>query len=541
MPVTVHNNIRSSRGAGEYNQRMTSKRKSSSSRTEKGSSGSRRESISRRADGIIPKRREKDSRLGKSVESNDEKVRTKKALHSRKKNNNKDSQEIVIHVCDEARSITRDFFCAKDTLVKEMKYFKSYLQDLDKVDISVHCDVHIFDWLMKYVHEPNIRPEFEVRTAVSILIASNFLGMATLVELALDYVALHLHEIAKLPIDLNCLTEALLTRISEKLSLEQVCDLSDPESKIVSDVYRIKVEKMISNCANEIAMCSLCDRLFITEFQTECNMASVDVDFEGNIRRIHKPKNGWSLVNDFIVPQRKLQKQSWESIFWCLWGTTHVFKCTTCDRLYNGCDTSSCVVHKVAGQVNTVEQPSSCGTYMIYSCCGIRKPALPGLFPNVALKGCTTDAHIPASTYSSRRNITFLNKMNKQITQLQGCAHTNMLTNNSSSISALRPVDVLFQASEWKPKQEDLAWRVSQTQRSTNNKKSSKRNTQTDAAHPDEGKGSFGSDIKNLLESVAMLNMSDRPDQHSWAIERQRDEDTVCMRGLIEKLKTLRR
>ena len=49
----------------------------------------------------------------------------------------------------------QDFHCARDLLVQEMKYFAEYLstdaQRWDEVDISVHCDVQIFDWLMKYV------------------------------------------------------------------------------------------------------------------------------------------------------------------------------------------------------------------------------------------------------------------------------------------------------------------------------------------------------------------------------------------------------
>ena len=36
-----------------------------------------------------------------------------------------------------------------------MKYFAEYLsvepQRWEEVDISVHCDVQIFDWLMRYV------------------------------------------------------------------------------------------------------------------------------------------------------------------------------------------------------------------------------------------------------------------------------------------------------------------------------------------------------------------------------------------------------
>ena len=65
------------------------------------------------------------------------------------------SPNMVIHVCDEAKKLKRDFTCARDLLVKEMRYFAEYLsvdsQRWEEVDISVHCDVQIFDWLMNYV------------------------------------------------------------------------------------------------------------------------------------------------------------------------------------------------------------------------------------------------------------------------------------------------------------------------------------------------------------------------------------------------------
>ena len=51
-------------------------------------------------------------------------------------------------------AVRQDFVCPRDVLVKEMKYFAEYLstdaQKWEDVDISVHCDVQIFDWLMKY-------------------------------------------------------------------------------------------------------------------------------------------------------------------------------------------------------------------------------------------------------------------------------------------------------------------------------------------------------------------------------------------------------
>ena len=80
-----------------------------------------------------------------------------------------------------------------------MHYFEEYLssdtqQLWDEVDISVHCDVPVFEWLMTYTKRgmlegpcgeklsgPLEPPKLEPNTAVSILISSDFLKMETLV------------------------------------------------------------------------------------------------------------------------------------------------------------------------------------------------------------------------------------------------------------------------------------------------------------------------------------------------------------------------
>lgn len=77
-----------------------------------------------------------------------------------------------------------------------MKYFDKYLSDsknLDDIDISVHCDIAIFDWLMRYVHRKE--PKLELKNSISILISSDFLQMATLVDETIRFVAKNLPEI----------------------------------------------------------------------------------------------------------------------------------------------------------------------------------------------------------------------------------------------------------------------------------------------------------------------------------------------------------
>ncbi len=74
-----------------------------------------------------------------------------------------------------------------------MKYFEKYIADqksLDDIDISVHCDILIFEWLMNYVH--GLKPELDIKSAVSILISSDFLQMQPLVDKTIDFIAANL-------------------------------------------------------------------------------------------------------------------------------------------------------------------------------------------------------------------------------------------------------------------------------------------------------------------------------------------------------------
>ncbi len=73
---------------------------------------------------------------------------------------------IVIHVCDENHKVNRDFKCSRKLLVEYMKYFEKYLSDsnsFEDIDISVHCDVQIFDWLMKYISAHDKRKSARIK------------------------------------------------------------------------------------------------------------------------------------------------------------------------------------------------------------------------------------------------------------------------------------------------------------------------------------------------------------------------------------------
>ena len=97
----------------------------------------------------------------------------------------------MIHVFDENRKVNKDFTCEKDLLVSHMKYFEKYLTEatsVDDIDISVHCDIKIFEWLMKYLKQKESGqpveeggPKLDIKNVISILISSDFLQMKVLV------------------------------------------------------------------------------------------------------------------------------------------------------------------------------------------------------------------------------------------------------------------------------------------------------------------------------------------------------------------------
>lgn len=94
---------------------------------------------------------------------------------------------VTIHVCDEVKSITRDFVCQQALLVAKMGYFADVTagQRLEDMDISVHCDVQIFEWLMRWVKRESsvteLWPQLDATNVVPILVSASFLQVSELI------------------------------------------------------------------------------------------------------------------------------------------------------------------------------------------------------------------------------------------------------------------------------------------------------------------------------------------------------------------------
>ncbi|XP_053552248.1 SANT and BTB domain regulator of class switch recombination-like [Bombina bombina] len=215
---------------------------------------------------------------------------------------------MVIHVCDEAKSLKEDFVCPRDLLISEMKYFAEYLttdaQRWEEVDISVHCDVQIFDWLMRYVkrnmkeNEKNEAPKLEPANVISILISSEFLKMDSLVEECITYCHKNMSAIVATPCNMNCINANLLTRIADLFTHNEADDVKDRKDKFKSKIFCKKIERLFdpeyknkdsSANASTLYRCSLCKRLLTKEAEQKisCLPGKIHIDQHGNIVYFH--------------------------------------------------------------------------------------------------------------------------------------------------------------------------------------------------------------------------------------------------------------
>ena len=56
----------------------------------------------------------------------------------------------------------KSFKCQRHLLMRYMKYFEKYLTEVTQVediDISVHCDIKIFEWLISYIQQREKKPQ----------------------------------------------------------------------------------------------------------------------------------------------------------------------------------------------------------------------------------------------------------------------------------------------------------------------------------------------------------------------------------------------
>jgi len=248
-----------------------------------------------------------------------------------------------------------------------MSYFQTYLSGdrrYEDIDISVHCDVHIFEWLMEYIHQPHHPPYLEASSVISILISADFLQMHTLVRLCLDYLKQNINDVVRLPIDLGCLNDDLLVELAKLFMADELERIRDKKDKLLSRLYQKKLDVLLAQESSNIHRCTLCQKLFTTaqrEWET-CPKAPVMIDFHGNVLAEHVPNRSWDL-HKWAASLRR-GKTSARELYWKIWGLTNFLTCLVCSQQFPLAEMDHCTYHP---QEPTFTSGDNCGCF---PCCG---------------------------------------------------------------------------------------------------------------------------------------------------------------------------
>ncbi|CAB1343938.1 unnamed protein product [Coregonus sp. 'balchen'] len=281
---------------------------------------------------------------------------------------------MVIHVCDESKNLKQDFMCPRDLLINEMRYFAEYLsvdpQRWEEVDISVHCDVQIFDWLMNYVKRHkmavdgnNDKPKLEPSNVISILISSEFLKMDMLVEECIQYCHKHMSAIVATPCNMNCINSNLAAHIADLFSHNEADDVMDRKDKFKSKLFQKKIE-----C------------LFDPDYKNQ--------DSPGNASTLYRQKR-WE-VHDYMTGLYE-ELKSWVLVYWRIWGTVNHLTCSHCQQAFVCAELSHCRYHPEGVLYPGMGAEQGWHGAGIYPCCNQRTLRFD---PTGMPKGCKMRDHI---------------------------------------------------------------------------------------------------------------------------------------------------
>ncbi|XP_072024179.1 SANT and BTB domain regulator of class switch recombination-like [Amphiura filiformis] len=310
---------------------------------------------------------------------------------------------MVIHVCDEAKNVKRDFQCPRDLLIVEMRYFAEYLsteaQRWEEVDISVHCDVQIFQWLMRYVKRNSIEtmgmemPKLEPTNVISILISSDFLKMDSLVTECIHYCHKNMSAIVATPCNMNCINDRLCVRIADLFTDIEADAVKDKRDKFKSKLFCKKIEKLFESngAASTLHRCSFCKRYLTKNLQSKlsCLPSRMSIDGRGNISYHHQRDTNWD-INEFVLRIRN-ELKSWREVYWRLWGVVNCLTCSRCKQVFACSELGHCCYHPEPAKFNSSLETHMSNAIGMYGCCEQSTLRFDPLEQNV---GCQVKDHI---------------------------------------------------------------------------------------------------------------------------------------------------
>jgi hypothetical protein len=227
-----------------------------------------------------------------------------------------------------------------------MKYFEAYLKSTDSaddIDISVQWDVNIFEWLMDYLQGK--APKLEYKNVIPILISADFLVMKRLIDDWTDYIIQNISDVVKIPIDMSCLSQQIVKKIADSMTLEQLDACKDPRDNLQSKLFSHKLDDFLKIDKNKLSRWIYWNILY-TDEQSEwmtCPKADIFIDYRGRVLAKHVPDSNW-VIDEFFGFLKK-NGVSWRRIFWKVWSRLISDECTEWGQKFVLAESDHCTYH----------------------------------------------------------------------------------------------------------------------------------------------------------------------------------------------------
>lgn len=306
-----------------------------------------------------------------------------------------------------------------------MKYFEKHLKmtdSADDIDISVHWDIKIFEWLMDYINDRN--PKLQINNVIPILISADFLVMGRLIDDWISFIVKNLTEIVKIPIDMSCLNQSALKSISESVTLEELDAWKDPRDSLQSKLFMHKLEQIMKEEANILNKWMYWNILFV-EDQAEwmtCPRAELFIDYRGRAIANHVPDKNWD-YNEFFSYIRK-NGVSWRRIFWKVWARLKSDECTVCNQRFTLAEIDHCTYHSEPPKFT---YGSNIGTFEWCGSEAIR------FSTSLEQKGCQAKSHVPKNIKESSLEWKFLEKHKELLAEPASLSGKNQESDNEET------------------------------------------------------------------------------------------------------------
>lgn len=258
-------------------------------------------------------------------------------------------------------------------------------QKLEDMDISVHCDLDIFDWLIKWVKKEMLAsqdnwPKLSASNVIPILVSASFLQMEPLLCDCLSFCHANLSEIVKVSPNLGCLNDNIISRLASmftNLELEMVKDKKDRIQprlfcKMIQSLCEVEAQSIRGHFATLAGLfrCLKCGKYLTQSVSSyvHCIPQNMKLNRWGQIVSSHVRDQNWSLSN-FVTNLHK-ELRSWRRVYWRLWATCHFLYCSICETHFPASQMQWCQFHPDPAQF--LGSPSEGGKIGRFPCCGLQ-------------------------------------------------------------------------------------------------------------------------------------------------------------------------